>query len=143
MATFTFFDEAIRYIGDGTIDLDGDTFKYRLTNVAPTADTDTAASTFTAITGGSYADGTCNKAWSETGAGTGVWRFADDHNPSWTASGTDFTTFRYVVLFDDTTTSPVDAVIGYWDVGSQTITAGSTFTLNMGSPYAIFEMAEA
>lgn len=142
MATFTFFHEAKKEIGAGEIDLDTHTFKYRLSNVAPTADSDTAVATFTAITGGSYADGACNKSWAETGAGTGVWRFADDHDPSWTASGTDFTTFRYVVLYDDSTTSPhTDCVVGYWDVGSQTITAGSTFTLNLDANYAIFELS--
>lgn len=142
MATFTFFHEAKKYIGDATIDLDGHTFKYRLTNVAPTVATDTEAATFTAITGGSYADGACNKTWTETGAGVGTWRFADDHDPSWTASGSDFTTFRYVVLFDDTPSgTPTDPVIGYWDVGSQTITNGSTFTLNLDANYAIFELS--
>lgn len=129
MASFVFFHEVKNYLGDNTVDFNNHSFKWRLTNVAPTADTDTGVATFTAVTGGSYADVAATTTWEETGSGTGVWRLKVSANPSWTAVSTDFSTFRYVVFFDDTHASK--AVVGYYDVGSQTIAAGSTFTLNL------------
>jgi hypothetical protein len=47
----------------------------------------------------------------------------------WTASGGSIGPFRYVILFNDTPTSPADPLIGYWDIGTNvTITTGNTFT---------------
>jgi hypothetical protein len=39
-------------------------------------------------------------------------------------------TFRYVVLYNDTQTSPVDPLIAWWDHGSAvTLNNGDTFTV--------------
>ena len=39
--------------------------------------------------------------------------------------------FQYVVLYDDTPTSPADPLVGWWDYGSSiTITNGETFTVD-------------
>ena len=59
----------------------------------------------------------------------------DDTTVTWTASGAGIT-FRYIVFWDDTTTAPVDALIGYIDStgsGNQTITAGNTLTVTTGA----------
>jgi hypothetical protein len=59
----------------------------------------------------------------------------DDTTVTWTASGAGIT-FRYLVFWDDTTTAPVDALIGYIDStgsGNQTITAGNTLTVTTGA----------
>ncbi len=50
-----------------------------------------------------------------------------------TASGA-VATFRYVVLYNDTPTSPADPLIGYYDYGSDvTLASGETFTIDFGS----------
>jgi hypothetical protein len=50
-----------------------------------------------------------------------------------TASGA-VATFRYVVVFNDTTTSPADPLIGFYDYGSDvTLANGETFTIDFGS----------
>lgn len=49
---------------------------------------------------------------------------------SWTASGGSLV-FQYVVIWDDTPTSPADPLIGYIDCGAQTITSGNTFTIDI------------
>jgi hypothetical protein len=47
-----------------------------------------------------------------------------------TASGT-VATFRYVVLYNDTPTSPADPLIGWYDYGSDlTLSNGETFTVD-------------
>lgn len=52
----------------------------------------------------------------------------------WTASGAGIT-FRYVLFWDDTPTTPADPLIGYIDTtgsGNQTIAAGNTLTIAPG-----------
>jgi hypothetical protein len=47
-----------------------------------------------------------------------------------TASGA-VATFRYVVVYDDTPTSPADPLVGWWDYGSSiTMANGETFTID-------------
>ena len=39
--------------------------------------------------------------------------------------------FRYVVVYDDTPTSPADPLVGWWDYGSSiTMANGETFTID-------------
>jgi hypothetical protein len=53
---------------------------------------------------------------------------------TWTASAGDIGPFRYVVLYNDTPSSPADPLIGYWDYGSaETIVDGGSFTVDFGS----------
>ncbi len=55
----------------------------------------------------------------------------------WTASGGAIAQFRYVVLYNDTPTGPVDPLIAWWDYGSALDLAdGETFTVkfNNGDP---------
>lgn len=137
MATFTFFDEFKKYLGDGTIDLDTHTFKAVLTNSAPNAGTNTVLADITQISSGNgYTTGGVTLAsvtWAETGAGSGIWQFgcADF---SWTASGGDIAQARYVVIYDDTPTSPADPLVGYLDYNAAFIvTNGNPFTADVGA----------
>ena len=137
MSTFTFFESFVRDLGNGVIDLDTHTFKAALTNSAPNTDTGETLSAITEIANGNgYTTGGVTLAsvtWSETGAGTGIWRFtcADF---SWTSSGAGMGTFRYVVVYDDTPTSPADPLVGVLDYGSAlSVPAGSTFTADVGA----------
>ena len=144
MATFTFFHEFKKYLADGTIDLDTHVFKIYLSNDAPVVGTDTVKADVTEITSaGGYASKTVTCTWTETGAGTGVWRFATSSgDQTWTASGAAFDAFRYVVLFDDTPTSPADPLVGYWDTGgTQNIADGSSFTLDLDANGAFFTLS--
>ena len=54
-----------------------------------------------------------------------------------TASGGSINTFRYVVWFDTTPTSPLDPLIGWWDNGSTVDLAdGESFTVDFGASTA-------
>lgn len=135
MATFILFDEFIRYLGDGTIDLDSHTFKAVLSNTAPNAQNNTVLANITQIANGNgYTTGGAtltSVTWAETGSGTGIWRWtAADF--SWTASGGAIATFRYIVVYDDTPTSPADPLVGYWDYGAALdITSSNSFTVDI------------
>lgn len=139
MATFQVVDEFANFVGLKRDNLSTDTIKAALSNTAPTkAGTQVLADiTQIAATGG-YAVVTLGSvAWAETGAGTGIWQFTSAAF-SWTASGADFATARYVVIYDDTSTNK--DVIGYVDYGTTfVVTNGSSFTVTPGGS-GIFRM---
>lgn len=144
MAAFVFFDEWKSTIGT-TANLSTDTFKFFLTNTAPTVATNTVKADFTPMTTNLVANEvTITQSWSETGGGTGIWRFAANADPVWTSQTGTTGSFRYVVLYDDTLTSPVtDPVVGYFDYGSSITldgTASEPFTLNLDANYEIFTL---
>lgn len=143
MATFTLFDEFIGNLGKKLIDLSADTFKAVLSNVAPNFQTDDELADITQIANGNgYTTGGVTLAsvtFAETGAGTGIWRWtcADF---SWTASGGTMATFRYIVIYDDTSTN--DKLIGGVDYGSTvSLTIGNVFTVDVGAN-GLIEMSE-
>ena len=141
MATYTgswtFYNKFKEYMADGTIDMDdatADTFKVLLTTstYTPNAATHTQISDVTNIltsAGGYAAQSLAGVTWSESG-GTVTW---DANDTAWTASGADFDAARYWVLYDDTTTSPVDALIAYGYIDNApadvTVTDGTTLTI--------------
>lgn len=140
-STFTLFDEAIKYLMDGTIDLDTHTFKAYLSNTAPDKALHNAKADIAGITEqNGYTELTLTASYTETGAGTGVWRFA--HNADWTvtASGGSFGPFRYVIIYDDTVTVPeADVLLGYFDYGSAiTVNTGESFVLDLDANFALF-----
>jgi len=137
MATFTIYDEFLRYLADGSIDLDTHSFKAMLTDTAPNQGTHTLKADVTEISAGvGYTAGgvtLTSVTWAETGAGTGIWRWSSA-NPSWTASGGAIATHRYLVVYDDTPTTPLKPLVGYVDRGSTaTIADGNTRTWTLST----------
>jgi len=58
---------------------------------------------------------------------------------SWTASGGSIGPFRYCVIWNDSTTTPADVLIGYIDVGGDTtITNGNTITFDCDQVNGLF-----
>ena len=129
MPTFTIFDEYLRTEGDGQIDVDGHVFKFYLSDAAPDQAAHTAKGNIAEIaSNGGYVAFTATIAWTETGAGSGVWRFDATTDPTWTAAGGDIDTHRYLILYD-ATASASSALVGYVDRGSSDIIAsGATRT---------------
>lgn len=132
-----FSDQLIR----GVHDFDAHVFKVALTNSAPVA-TNTVLADITQITNGNgYTTGgnTTTITVSETGGTTTV----QGTEVVFTATGA-MAAFRYAVLYNDTATSPADALIGWFDYGaSLSLTSGETFTVrfNNASPGTIFTLA--
>jgi len=119
------------------------TFKLALTNTAPSAANTILADITQLSTGGGYTGGAgggvalTGLAISETGGTTTV----SANQVVFTASGGSIGPFRYYVLYNDTQTSPADALVLYWDHGSAvTLNDGDSFTVkfNNASPGTIF-----
>jgi len=133
-----FSDQLIR----GVHDFDANTFKVALTNSAPVA-TNTILANITQISSGTgYTTGgeTTTIAVSETSGTTTV----TGTQVQWTGSGAGMGPFRYAVLYNDSSTSPADALIAWFDYGSSiTVAASETFTLkfNNATPGTIFTLA--
>ena len=135
MATFVKFEQFAVDLAAGvhTLTTAGSTLNICLTNTAPTVGTD---ATLTDITQISYTNITETVPADTTNTG------AESPAGTWAVSGTDITlnatgavaTFRYVVLYNDTPTSPADPLIGYWDYGSGvTLASGESFTVDFGT----------
>ena len=98
-------------------------FKVMLTNVAPVS-TNTARANLTEIAAGNgYTTGgnTVTITISET---AGITTIGGDKT-TFTASGGAMASFRYAVLYNDTATSPADALVGWWDYGAAVTLADS------------------
>jgi hypothetical protein len=134
MASFNKYEVFTENLAEKVHDLDLDTLKIYLSNTAPTA-TDTVKATGSATeisAGNGYTAGGADttNSTSRSGGTTSVVGV----DVVWTAAGGSIGPFRYVVLYNDTPTSPADPLIGWWDYGSSiTLAAGETFTTDFGS----------
>jgi hypothetical protein len=139
MASFVKFEVFTENLAEKVHDLDLDVLKVALSNTAPTAATDTTFANITEISAGNgyTAGGTdVQNATSRSGGTTSI----TGVDVVWTASGGSIGGFRYVVLYNDTPTSPANPLIGYWDYGSSiTLASGETFTVDFGS--SVFTLA--
>ena len=142
MAAYNKFNDFSEQLNEGVHDFGANTFKVALSNSAPIA-SNTVLADITQISGtnGYTTGGTATTiAVSETGGTTTV----TGTEVVFTASGGSVGPFRYVVLYNDSATSPLDALVAWWDYGSSiTLADGETFTVKFSntSPGAIFTLA--
>lgn len=142
MATFNKFQDFSEQLTRGTQNFATDTYKVALSNVAPVA-TNTAFANITEITPGNgyTAGGTATTISLAEVSGTTT---VSGTQVTFTASGGSIGPFRYVVLYNDTTTTPVNKpLVGWWDYGSSISLADTeTFTVKFSntSPGAIFTL---
>lgn len=142
-ATWNKFQDFSEQLVRGVHDFDANTFKVALASAAPNA-TDTQLSQITTqlSTGGGYTSGgetITTIGVSESGGTTTV----TGTQLQWTGSGSGFGPFRYAVLYNDSATSPTDALIAWFDYGSAiSVAASETFTLkfNNASPGTMFTL---
>lgn len=133
MATFNKFQNFVEDLGLGVHNLNTGVLKIYLSNTAPSASLDAVKADLAEISAGNgYTAGgeDVTGVWSES-AGTATLAGTD---VTWTASGGTIGPFQYVVLYNDTPTSPADPLIGWWDYGSAvTLQIGETFTADFGA----------
>jgi hypothetical protein len=146
MATSTWnkFDDFSEQLIRGVHDFDANTFKVALVkNTDTPVATDTVLADITQVDNGNgYTTGgvTTTITIEVSGATTTV----KGTQVQWTGSSTGFGPFRYAVLYNDSTTSPTDALIAWFDYGSEiTVGSGETFTLKFNnlSPGTMFTLA--
>ena len=144
MATFVFIDAFKDFQGACIPDMDftNDAWTMYLSNELPVVATDSPKSDILNITEEfGYTETVLTCTWAETSGGSGIFRLANNQDESWTATGGSFGPFQYVVVYNGTTTTPLDLLVGYWDVGSATtITDGNTFTVDLNATFDIFTL---
>lgn len=139
MATYVKFQNFVEDLATGVHNLaaSGDTLEVYLSNAAPNVGTHEVKADIAEIsTGNGYTGGVdVQNSISRTG-GTLSLVGVDVVITATGAVGP----FRYVILFNETPTSPADPLIAYWDYGSSiSLANGETFTIDFGS--SIFTLA--
>src|SRR5688572_1031570 len=141
MAAYNKFQQFVEDLGNKVHDLVGtdDTLKCYLSNDAPSASLDAVKADLAEISAGN----------GYTSGGHDTQNSGSESSGTLTVTGTDITItasggtvgpFRYVVLYNDTPTSPADPLIGWWDYGSSiTLADGESFTIDFGA--SIFTVA--
>ena len=129
-------DKIKEYMGDGTVDLDADTFKVGLalstSNIATTSINGYGTITNEVATANGYTQGgqsLTSVTWTES---SGTVTF-DSANPVWTASGGSITA-RFGFVYDDTVAAPVaDPIVCHslLDNTPADVTATDTNTLTI------------
>lgn len=135
MAAFNKINQFVEDLGKGVHQLHaaGHTLKVYLSNAVPSASLDLVKADLAEISAGNgYTAGGEDVQNDATESGgtltvTGV-------DVTWTAGGGSIGPFQYVVLYNDTPTSPADPLIGWWDYASAlTLNAGESFTADFGA----------
>lgn len=140
MATYTKFQDYAEQLNKAVHNWSTHTFKALLTNTAPSA-TDVGISTLTEISAGNgYSAGgmTLDSVTLSEASGTAKVTIADE---VLTASGGSIGPFRYVVIYNDTATSPADALVCYYDYGSSiTLNDTETFTIDFDATNGLWQL---
>jgi hypothetical protein len=127
------FETFVGDLGLQVHELNADLLRVYASNVAPSASADSIKTDLAEITAeNGYPSGGSDilNAFVEA-TGTGTLTAVD---VTWTASGGTFGPLRYIVHYNDTSASPLDPLISWWDRGaSVTIQDGESFTVNFGA----------
>ena len=138
MASFNKFNAFVEHIAEKVHNLGSDQLVVALTNTAPSA----ANSTRSDLTEISYTNlSSRNVTTSASAQSSGTYKLtlAD---LVLTASGGSVGPFRYVVLYNDTPTSPADPLIGYYDYGSSiTLADGESLTIDFDGTNGVLTLA--
>lgn len=134
MAAYNKYTAAIEPLLEG-INSGTDAWKVALSNTVNAADTTFTPGTTDLATGNGYTAGG-NAATTSTATQTGgTFKLVLNSPAVWTATGAGFT-FRYAILWDSTTSTPV----AYWDYGSsQAVAAGETVTVTLDPTNGVFQ----
>lgn len=134
MAAYNKYTAAIEPLLEG-INSGTDAWKVALSNTVNAADTTFTPGTTDLATGNGYTAGG-NAATTSTATQTGgTYKLVLNSPAVWTATGAGFT-FRYAILWDSTTSTPV----AYWDYGSsQAVAAGETVTVTLDATNGVFQ----
>jgi hypothetical protein len=140
MSAYNKFNQFVEDLAKGKHNLNSDTLKVMLTNVAPVA-TNSIKSNLTEISAGSGYTAGGTQATFSTGAQTsGTYKLVLN-NVVVTASGA-VGPFRYAALYNDTQASPVKPLIAWWDYGSSiSLANGDTFTVAFDATNGVLTIA--
>lgn len=139
MASYNKFNAFVEHVAEKVHNLGSDSLKVALTNTAPVA-TNSVLADLTEIT---YTNLPTSRvptiSSSAQSSGTYKLVLAD---LVLQATGGSVGPLRYVVLYNDTPTSPADPLIGWWDYGSSiTLADGETLTIDFDATNGVLTIA--
>ena len=135
MVAFNKFEIFSENLSEGVHQLQaaGHTLRVYLSNAAPSASGDAVKTDLAEISGGNGYTAGGDDVQNDTSRSGGTTSLTGV-DVTFTASGGSIGPFRYVVLYNDTPTSPADPLIGWWDHGSSiTLAEDESFTVDFGS----------
>lgn len=136
MATYQKFDQFVEDLAVAVHDCDTDQFTVALTNSAPVA-TNTVLANLTEISYTNLSSRNLTTSTASQTSGTYTQLFAD---LVLTSSGGSTGPFRYVVIYNNTPTSPADPLVAFYDYGSA-LTLADTETLTIDFTTSTFTIA--
>lgn len=126
MAAFNKFNPFIEAVFEKQHNFASDTFKVYLSNELPLAADSVKADIAEIANGNGYTSGGQAVTITASSQSGGTYTAAVNQTLTWTASGAGIASFRYAVMYNDTSAS--DLLVGYWDYGSSIApAAGETF----------------
>jgi hypothetical protein len=131
MAVFNKFNTFVEDVAEKVHNLGADVLKIVLSSVAPVA-TNTILANITQIAAGNgYVAGGSALTVTSSAQTAGLYKLVAN-DLVFTAAGGPIASFRYATLYNDTPTSPVDPLIGWWDYGAAVVLADTeTFTVDL------------
>jgi hypothetical protein len=133
-ASYVKYTAAIEPLLEG-INAGTDAWKIALASTVNVADTTFTSGTTDLATGGGYTAGGNAASITSAAQTSGTYKLVLASPSVWTATGAGFT-FRYAILWDSTTSTPV----AYWDYGSsQAVAAGETVTVTLDATNGVFQ----
>lgn len=133
-ASYVKYTAAIEPLFEG-INAGSDAWKVALASSVNIADTTFTPGTTDLATGGGYTAGGNAATVTSASQTSGTFKLVLASPSVWTATGGGFT-FRYAILWDSTTSTPV----AYWDYGSsQAVAAGETVTVTLDATNGVFQ----
>jgi hypothetical protein len=141
MAAYTKFNQFVGDLATKVHNLNSDTLRIMLTDVAPAATNSVKANLTEIPAGNGYTAGGSVAAFVSGADPSGTYKLV--LSPVvFTASGGNIAQFRYAVLYNDTPTSPADPLIGWWDYTAEVvITNGNSFTVSLDQTNGVFTLA--
>jgi hypothetical protein len=141
MASFNKFNSFVEYLAEGVMNLQGDALKIVLTDTAPVAANSVRANLTEVPNGNGYTTGGVAATVSSSGQTSGTYKLVLG-DVTITAAGGAIGPFRYLVLVDDTPTSPADPLVGWWDYGSSiTLADGESITVDFDATTGVLQIA--
>jgi hypothetical protein len=139
MATYNKFQAFAEDVFEGVHNFASDTFRIYLTNATPSASADSVKTDLAEIsTGGGYTGPITVTVSASSQTGGTYTATINDLTPAFTATGT-VAQWRYVVLFNDSTTAKTDPLVGWWDFGSAVdMVNGDEFNVDFADPIISF-----
>jgi hypothetical protein len=141
MATFNKFNAFVENLAEGVHNLGTGVIKVMLTNSAPLATNSVKADLTEISAGNGYTAGGNTITTTSSAQTSGTYKLVLVDSV-FTAAGGSIGPFRYVVLYNDTPTSPADPLIGWYDYGSSiTVLDGESFTVDFDGAAGVLTLA--